>query len=191
MSSNKFRVEVQLDDKALSLVNKRLRALGDKNAGLAMRRAFRKWTTLGKKTMASLAPMGRPGPTEKVRGAERPNPHIKKAVASKVKGWRKGQVVWAAIGIREIPRSYVTPHWYARWVEFGHDIKRAPGQAVEQARRARGETRRSAIRATVTVGKVRGRYFMTRTLQAVSPQLIPMLDAEIDKEAEKIYGRQG
>lgn len=191
MSSNRFRVEVQLDDKALSLVNKRLRALGEKNAGLAMRRAFRKWTTLGKKTMAALAPMGRPGPTEKVRGVVRPNPHIKKSIGTKVKGWRKGQVVWAAIGVKEIPRSYVTPHWYSRWVEFGHDIKVAAGQPIEQARIARGETRRKAIRATVTVGKVRGRYFMTRTLQAVSPQLIPMLNAEIDKEAEKIYGRPG
>ena len=190
-SSNRFRVEVELDEKELRRVNLALRSLGDREGPLAMRRAFRKWTNLGKKTMSALAPYGRNSSTEKVRGQARPNPHIRDAVSAKVKGWRKGQILWAAIGIREIPRSYATPHWYSRWVEFGHALKRAPSSEIMAMRRARGAIRRREVRAAVTVGKVPGRYFMTRTLQAVSPQLIPMLNAEIDKEAEKIYGRPG
>lgn len=185
-SSNKFRVEVTLDQTAFTQVNRRLRALGEKHASLAMRRAFRKWTTLGKKTMSALAPYGRRGSTEVVRGQVRPNPHIRDAVASKVKGWRKGQVVWAGIGIREIPRSYATPHWYARWVEFGHALKRRPSEGTMALRAARGERN---VRSTVTVGKVQGRFFMTKTLSAISGRVVPMLEAEIDKEVEKIFGR--
>ena len=182
-SSNSFRVEVTLDEASLKRTNLRLKALGEKHAGLAMRRGFRKWTTLGKKTMASFAPYGRSRSVETVRGQPRPNPHIRNAVAAKVKGWRKGQVVWAAIGIREIPRSYATPHWYARWVEFGHAIKVRPSEGVMAMRRARGETRRSAIGASVQVGTVRGSFFMTRTLAAIAPKLVPLL------EAEKLFGR--
>ena len=187
-SSNRFKVEVRLDDAELRRVNLRLKALGDREGPLAMRRAFRKWTTLGKKTMSRLAPYGRGNATETVRGTVRPNPHIRNAVASKVKGWRKGQVLWAAIGIREIPRSYATPHWYSRWVEFGHDLKAAPTEAIMQARRSRGAVRRGEIRATVKVGHVKGSFFMTRTLSAISPMLVPMLDVEIDKGAAKLFG---
>lgn len=190
-SSNRFRVEVELDEKELRRVNLALRSLGEREGPLAMRRAFRKWTNAGKKTMAALAPYGRTSSTEKVRGQARPNPHIRDAVTAKVKGWRKGQILWAAIGIREIPRSYATPHWYSRWVEFGHALKRAPSPEMMAMRRARGAIRRREVRAAVTVGKVPGQFFMTRTLKTISPMIVPMLDVEIEKGIRKLQRAGG
>jgi len=81
-----FGLVVELDAKAIEAVNARLRTLGGEGATRAMRNGFRRWTKVAQKAVEAAAPFGRTSSVETVRGAERPNVHLKFAVATKVKG---------------------------------------------------------------------------------------------------------
>ena len=98
---NSFRMIVELDKKSVDEVNRRLKALGTVGAGRAMKNGFRRWSSIARKTVAAGAPMGRMTGTETIRGQVRPNVHLKFNVATKIKGYSKGLVVWAAIGIKD------------------------------------------------------------------------------------------
>jgi hypothetical protein len=178
-----FGLVVELDAKAIEAVNARLRTLGGEGATRAMRNGFRRWTKVAQKAVEAAAPFGRTSSVETVRGAERPNVHLKFAVATKVKGYSKGQVVWAGVGIKEIAGSYLTPHWYLRWVEFGHDIKRRSTDEERRMLLARGESAKLA--KFRTIGKVKGSFFLTKTLKVVEPLAVPMLEEAIEREVSR------
>ena len=177
---NSFRMIVELDKKSVDEVNRRLKALGTVGAGRAMKNGFRKWSAIARKTVAASAPMGRMTGTETIRGVVRPNVHLKFAVATKIKGYSKGLVMWAAIGIKEIRGSYLTPHWYLRWVEYGHLLKRKATMIERNMIEARGGN--GGKGAKMTVGKVIGKFFFTRAIPRVTPLVVPILSEAIDKE---------
>jgi hypothetical protein len=180
MSSNNFKALVEIDGADIEQVNRYLRRLKTETASKALKRGIRNWTNLGKKTAKALAPVGPNRPTEKVRGTERPNPHIKDFVFTKVKGYSKGQIIWGSIGVKEIKGSYATPHWYLRWVEFGHAIKRRSTEAEAILLKSRGATK--AEYSKITIGQVRGTFFLTKALASISPRLLPIMQESIAKE---------
>jgi hypothetical protein len=184
MSRNSFTALVEIDGAEIEMLNRKLRRLGDDLAPKALRNGFRKWTTLCKRTAKTLAPRGPSRPTEKVRGTERPNPHISDFITTKVKGYSKGRVVWAAVGVKEIRGSYATPHWYLRWVEFGHKIKRRATQAEQILLKSRGNEKKKEY-SRITIGEVRGTFFLRKTLSMCEPRLVPAVEDAIAAQIEK------
>lgn len=180
MSSNKFTLLCEVSGRDIDAVNDRLLKLGRDGASRAMRNGFRKWTTFAKRLMVANAPFGRSNASEVVRGHRRLNVHIRNNVATKVKGFSKGRVVWAAVGIKEKRGSYDTPHWYLRWVEFGHALKRKPTSIEAGLMKSRGEIVRKST--TVKYGHVKGSHFMQRTMNIAEFRLVPMVHEAIDKE---------
>lgn len=168
---------------AVQRINAVLLSLPTKEAGNAMRRGFGKWTRAARKVVEANAPFGRATATEQVRGAVRPNVHLKFSGATKVKGYNKGLVVWAAVGIREIPGSYLTPHWYLRWVERGHAIKRAASKGEYEARIKRGDKKKDASKTTV--GHVRPNPFIRRSAVQSLSLAAPLIEAEVQKAIER------
>lgn len=183
MSRNSFTAVVEVNGADIELVNRKLKALGTERAGKAMKSGFRKWTKKVANTVKMVAPLGNMRPTEKVRGEIRPNPHIRDFITTKVKGYSKGTVVWAAVGVKEIRGSYTTPHWYLRWVEFGHELKRR-ATAEESIRLvARGERRSRNMK--MTVGRVRGKFFMRKAAIMAEVYLLPIMEQAIADQVEK------
>jgi hypothetical protein len=178
-----FAVGVEIDDAALRAINARLLTLNERDARNAMRRGFSKWTGAVRRLLASSAPFGKTSATERVRGAVRPNVHLKWSIATKVKGYSKGLVTWAAVGVKRIDGSYLTPHWYHGWLENGHAIKRATTTAEKILLKSRGE--RGKALNTRVVGFSRPRQWMKR-YQTVYPSLaLQYVAPEIDKAVEK------
>lgn len=180
----RFEVAAEIDDAAVRRINSALLKLGQQEAGKAMRRGFTKWSKAAKAAVSANAPFGRATAVEKVRGAVRPNVHLKFSAHAKVKGYRKGLVQWVAVGIKEIAGSYLTPHWYLRWVEEGHAIKRRGSDEYYRMQKARGNYGAKARMATV--GRVLPNPFMRRTAQAVMPLAEGYLAVEIEKEIAKV-----
>lgn len=181
-----FAVVLELDKDAVRKINSALLGLPTKEAARAMRRGFGKWGRVAKKIVESNAPFGRSKATEFVRGSVRPNVHLKFAAGTRVKGYSRGLVVWAAVGIKEIPGSYLTPHWYLGWVERGHAIKRKATQLEYDARIKRGETKKTA--GKTTVGHVRPNPFIRKSAAQSLGLVAPMLEQEIAAELRKFNG---
>jgi hypothetical protein len=184
MSSNVFKVAAEIDGAEIEELNRKLRRISVERAGKAMKSGFRTWGKRYAQAVVALAPYGRPNPTERVRGQERPNPHIRDMITVKVRGYRKGEVIWAAVGVKEVPGSYTTPHWYLRWVEFGHAIKRKSTEAEAILLKSRGYTRKKEY-GTITIGKVPGKFFMARALTQTQHLLLPMVEDALARQLEK------
>lgn len=184
MSSNAFRVAVEIDGGDIDRINRKLSHLAVPTATKAMKNGFRAWFKKVRATARQLAPFGEAAATEKVRGKLQPNPHIRDNLTYSVKGYSKGRVVWGALGVKEIRGSYMTPHWYLRWVEFGHDVKRAATAPEQMLLKSRGERRYK----TITTGKVRGRFFIRRAYEANAYSLIPIMDQAIADQVLKEWG---
>lgn len=189
MSSNAFVAVLEINGADIESVNRKLKALGTDRAQKAMRNGFRKWTSRVKSAAKSIAPYGSASATEKVRGEVRPNPHIRDFIATKVKGFSRGTVVWAAVGVSEIRGSYATPHWYLRWVEFGHEIKRRATEEEAIRMVTRGERRRKNM--TRTIGRVPGRFFLRSAAMATEPLLIPIMEQAIADQVAKEWSGNG
>jgi len=181
-----FATIVELDKDAVRRINAALLSLPTKEASLAMRRGFGKWTRTVKKVVEANAPFGRATATEKIRGDIRPNVHLKFSAATKIKGYSRGLVVWAAVGIKEIRGSYLTPHWYLGWVERGHAIKRGASTLEYEARIKRGAKKKEASKTTV--GHVRPNPFIRRSAQASMQFAGPMIEAEVQKAIARFNG---
>lgn len=180
---NGFRLIVEIDGAEIEAVNRKLKALGDVRAANAMRNGFRKWTKRVATIAKAMIPQGKAAPTEKVRGEVRPNPHIRDFVTTKVVGYSRGKVIWAAVGVKELRGSYATPHWYLRWVELGHDLKRAATDEERIRLVTRGERRRKTM--TVKVGEVAGRFYLRRAGIAAEPYLLPIMEQAIADQVLK------
>ena len=105
---NGFRLIVEIDGAEIEAVNRKLKALGDVRAANAMRNGFRKWTKRVATIAKAMIPQGKAAPTEKVRGEVRPNPHIRDFVTTKVVGYSRGKVIWAAVGVKELRAAGLT-----------------------------------------------------------------------------------
>lgn len=175
-----FAVVVELDKNAVQRINSALLNLPQKEAARAMRRGFGKWSRAARKIVEANAPFGRSSATEKIRGSVRPNVHLKFSAATRVKGYSRGLVVWCAVGIKEIPGSYLTPHWYLGWVERGHAIKRRATQLEYDARIKRGETKK--IAGKTQIGYVRPNPFIRRSATQSLGLAAPLIETEIAKE---------
>lgn len=184
MSSNAFKVAVEIDGGDIDRINRKLSQLAIPTATKAMKNGFRTWFKKVRATAKQLAPMGDNKPTEMVRGQMKPNPHIRDNLTYSVKGYSKGRVVWGALGVKEIRGSYMTPHWYLRWVEFGHEVKRAATVNEQMLLKSRGERRFKTIR----VGRVPGRYFIRRAYEANAYALLPIMDQAIADQVLKEWG---
>ena len=178
-SNRKFAVAAEIDGAAVRAINSALLRIGKEDAQKAMRRGFSKWGSATKRMLAAAAPMGRTASTERVRGAVRPNVHLKFNAATRAKGYRKGLVQWIAVGIKEIRGSYLTPHWYLRWVENGHNIVRRATAEEELRARTRGESPKLARRKTI--GRVAPNPFVRRTATVALSQVDRFLMPEIEK----------
>lgn len=184
MSRNTFKIAVEVDGADIESVNRKLSRLPDPLGSRAMKNGFREFFKRVRATARGLAPKGRPTATEKVRGEVKPNPHIRNFLAYTVRGYRRGTVVWAAFGVREKRGSYETPHWYLRWVEFGHDIKRAATEEEQIRLAARGERRYK----TIKIGSVKGQFFIRRSYEANAGALIPIMEQKIADQIAKEFG---
>jgi hypothetical protein len=184
MSRNAFAVTAEIDGAEIEDLNRRLRRLSVDRAGKAMKNGFRTWGKRYRQAVMALAPYGRSSPTEVVRGEVRPNPHIRDMIAVKVRGYRKGEVIWAAVGVKEVPGSYTTPHWYLRWVEFGHVIKRKSTEAEAILLKSRGYTRKKEY-GTIAIGNVPGKFFMAKALVQTQHLLLPMVEDALASQIEK------
>lgn len=180
----RFAVAAEIDDAAVRRINSALLNLSQHEAGKAMRRGFGKWSKVAKRTVEAMAPLGRMAATEKVRGSERPNVHLKFSAHAKVKGYRKGLVQWVAVGIKEIAGSYLTPHWYLRWVENGHAIKRRSTNEEMIRAVSRGERRTRNMKTTT--GRVAPNPFMRRAAMASLPLAEGFIVAEVEKALRKV-----
>ncbi len=178
-----FALIVELDQNTVREVNHRLMMLGKEGGSRAMRNGFRRWTTHARKFIAKSMPMGRTSATEMVRGEVKANVHLKFNVTTRIKGYSKGLLVWAGIGIKEIRGSYLTPHWYMRWVEHGHDMKRRATDIEKGLMDSRGH--KVGKNTTVTVARARGAKVFTRALPIVTPMVVPMLTEAVNKEIER------
>ena len=181
---SKLAISVELDDAIVREINKRLSRLEGEGATKAMRNGFRRWTTAVRRVVAKEAPMGRLASTEKVRGATRPNVHLKFNVTTRIRGYSRGRVVWAAVGIKEIRGTYLTPHWYLRWVEYGHDIRRAATQREQAYAKARGAVRKREY-GYVKTGRVEANPFLWRSFGMTRSLLLPMVVKAVDDQLEK------
>lgn len=184
---NSFNISAEVNGADIEEVNRRLRRLQGPYATEAMKTGFRSYTTRVAKLAKPLAPFGKATATEKVRGTERPNPHIRNHITTKVSGYSQGRVVWAAIGIKEKRGTYDTPHWYVRWVEFGHRIRRKATTEEQIRAKSRGETRKKEY-AFKTVGTVKGAFFLKRASEMASPYLLIDMQNAIAKVIEKYWG---
>lgn len=199
MSSNAFKVAVQIDGEELDRVNRYLSRMAVPAATKAMKSGFRAWFKKVRATAKQLAPFGVNKATEKVRGQEKPNPHVRDNLTYKVIGYSKGRVVWGALGVKEIRGSYMTPHWYLRWIEFGHDIRRKPYEGyVEMGSQAvlspyTGEVRRYKRRkfTTAKVGRVPGQFFIRRAYEANVYSLLPLMQEAISAQMLKEWDGRG
>lgn len=185
MSRTSFKAACEIDYGAMDRINAALREMPEKTAGRALRNGFRAYTKLLRKTVESMAPMGSHRATEKVRGVERPNPHIKENIATTVKGYRRGTLIWAAVGVKEVPGSYVTPHWYLRWVEFGHDVKRRATGPEMSLLVSRGEPRRKNM--TIRTGRVPGKFFLRTATAATESWLLRYVEEALEKQIAKEF----
>lgn len=181
-----FAMIVELDRDAVRRINARLLELSEVDARNAMRRGFGKWTRAAKKIVEANAPFGRSNPTETIRGSARPNVHLKFNAATKVRGYRKGLVQWAAVGIKEITGSYLTPHWYLGWVERGHALARRATAGERAYAISRGETPKTAGRKVY--GRVPPNPFMRRSANQALTLVEPFLLPEIDKAVRNANG---
>lgn len=174
-------ITAELDGNAVDAINKALKRLDAEGAPKAMRNGFKRWTTVVRKVVAKNAPFGRATATEKVRGVIRPNVHLKWNVVTKAKGYAKGRVQWAAIGIREIRGSYLTPHWYLRWIEYGHNVVRAATPQEQLRQRTRGAERRREY-SKLVIGKVAPNPFLRRSLGETRGLLFPIMRDAVDRQ---------
>jgi hypothetical protein len=181
-----FAVVLTLDEAEVRRINSRLLQLPQKEAARAMRRGFGKWSRVAKRLVEANAPFGRSNATEMIRGQPRPNVHLKFAAGTRIKGYSRGLVVWAAVGIKEIRGSYLTPHWYLGWVERGHAIRRRATALEYEARVKRGETKKTA--GKTTVGHVRPNPFIRRSAAQSLGLVAPLLEAEVAKEIARFNG---
>lgn len=187
---NSFNISAEVNGADIELVNRELKRLATPYATEAMKAGFRKYTTRVAKVAKTLAPFGNAAASEKVRGVERPNPHIRNHITTKVRGYSQGKVVWAAVGVKEKRGSYETPHWYLRWVEFGHKIRRK-ATAEEQLRaKTRGATKKKEYGFT-TIGSVKGSLFLRRASQMAAPYLLNDIQDAVAKVILKYWGRRG
>jgi hypothetical protein len=177
-------ITAEIDGAAIDAINKRLAALDKDGASKAMRNGFRKWGNITKKVVAANAPFGRAQATEKIRGVTRPNVHLKWNVITKVKGYARGKVVWMAIGIREIKGSYLTPHWYLRWIEYGHEVKRGATKFEQIVLKARGYEKKKEY-SKVTIGRVPANPFLRRSMGETRALLFPIMRAAVAKQLEE------
>jgi hypothetical protein len=204
----KFAVAVEIDAATVQRLNAALLKLPADLSQKAIRRSFQKWSRGVKAKVAAAAPFGKAKPTERVRGVDRPNPHLKLNVSSKIKTYKKELVQWVAVGIREIPGSYLTPHWYLRWVERGHSTYRRIGRIPRKIRGPMGMVKPSdweirvrewegknaaeiaAARKDGTISRsgfsrrvsfVPPNPFITRTAATSFRIIEPMVVAEVDK----------
>lgn len=177
-------VRAEIDGAAIDAINKRLAALEKDGAAKAMRNGFRKWGNITKKVVQANAPFGKAKATEKIRGVVRPNVHLKWNVITKVKGYAQGKVVWLAIGIKEIRGSYLTPHWYLRWIEYGHEVKRAASKYEQIVLKARGYEKKKEY-SKVSVGRVAPNPFLRRSLGETRALLFPIMRQAIAKQLEE------
>jgi hypothetical protein len=187
MSRNSFKIAVELDQGDIEEVNRRLRRLPVPMAQKAMRNGFSEFLKRVRSTAKSLAPYGVNKPTEFVRGQSRPNPHIRDFLAYTVRTYGKGIVVWGAFGVKERRGTYETPHWYLRWVEFGHEIKRKATTFEQQLLKSRGEVRYK----TIGIGRVQGRFFIKRSYEINSSRLLPIIEQKIADQIAKEWGTVG
>lgn len=130
----KFATAVEIDQAQLQRVNSALLKIPSDFSRIAIRNAFRKWARGTKAAVSAAAPLGPVTPTEWVRGLRRPNPHLKFSVAAKMKTYQRDLVQWVGVGIKEVKGSYLTPHWYLRWVERGHSTFRRIGTPPKKIR---------------------------------------------------------
>jgi len=204
----KFAVAVEIDVESVRRANSALLKLPTDLSQKALRRSFTKWSRGVKAAVAAAAPFGKPSPTERVRGVDRPNPHLKLNVSSKIKTYKRELVQWVAVGIREIPGSYLTPHWYLRWVERGHATYRRIGRIPRKQRgpmgmvkppdweirvrewseanaaeiaqaRKDGTLSRSGFSRRVSF--VAPNPFITRTAAQSFRIIVPIVEAEVDR----------
>lgn len=187
---NSFNISAEVNHADIELVNRELKRLATPYAAEAMKSGFRVYTRRVAKLATGLAPFGRPNPQEKVRGQIRPNPHIRNHITTKVAGYSQGRVVWAATGIKEKRGTYETPHWYVRWVEFGHRVRRKASAEEQLRARTRGETRKKEY-GFRTVGTVKGAFFLQRAAQMASPYLLNDIQDAVAKVILKYWGRRG
>jgi hypothetical protein len=180
MSGNAFKVAVEINYGDIDAVNRKLSKLAVPASTRAMKSGFRQWFKGVRSTAKALAPYGDTRAMETVRGQKRPNPHIRDHIAYTVRGYSKGRVVWGALGVKERRGSYDTPHWYLRWVEFGHEIKRRATQNEAMLLKSRGERR-----MTMTIGRVLGKRFIERAYQANATRLLPIMEDAIAREVLK------
>ena len=185
-SRTAFAAAVEVDGAAIRRINNALLRLEEKDARNAMRRGFGKWSKEGRKFMQSVAPFGKTASIEMIRGSYRPNVHLKFNVATKVKGFRQGLVTWAAIGVKEIRGSYLTPHWYLGWVENGHNLVRAATYQEKILMRSRGE--RVGAKTKRVIGRVPGNPWMKRYRAVVQSAAIKAVEPEVEKAIRRFYG---
>ena len=183
MSRANFGFVVELNHADIDRVNAKLRVLSDETAVKSLRNGMRAWLKVAKRTLAANTPRSRHGATESYRASRVPNVHIQDNLVTKVKGWKQGRIQWAALGVKQVKGSIITPHWYLRWVEFGHDIKATYSNEENIRRGTRGDRVRKSDRKVV--GKVPGRFFITKTYKAVSPLVVPLIEKAIDKQIKK------
>jgi hypothetical protein len=183
MSRANFGFVVELNHADIDRVNAKLRVLSDETAVKSLRNGMRAWLKVAKRTLAANTPRSRHGATESYRGSRVANVHIQDNLVTKVKGWKNGRIQWAALGVKQVKGSIITPHWYLRWVEFGHDIKGAYSKEENIRRGTRGDRIRKTDRKVI--GKVPGKFFITKTYAAVSPLVAPLIEKAIDKQVKK------
>jgi hypothetical protein len=186
MSGNAFKVAVEIDGATIDELNRKFKQLAAPMGTKAMKSGFREWFKKTRAVAKAMAPYGRPAATEKVRGVNRPNPHIKDHMAYTVRGYSKGRVVWGGLGIRN-RGGYDTPHWYLRWVEFGHDLKRKATPNEAMLLKSRGERK-----MTMSIGRVEGAFFLRKAYQMTAMRLIPIMEEAIAKQVAKhMEGKRG
>lgn len=152
MSRKAFDIAATIDEQSLKALNARLRKLEKQDAQAAIKKGFRQWTRTARKIVRALAP---------AKSNKREGGHIASSITTRIKGYQRGQIQWAAVGVKEQRGSRDTPHWYLPWVEDGHAIRR----------RRRGPQ----------VGYVVGRKFMKRAAQQLSPMLVPMVEKALNE----------
>lgn len=152
MSRKAFDIAATIDEQSLKALNARLRKLEKQDAQAAIKKGFRKWTRTARKVVRALAPRKSNNP----QGG-----HIVNSITTRMKGYQRGQIQWAAVGVKEVRGSRDTPHWYLPWVEDGHAIRR----------RRRGPQ----------VGYSVGRKFIKRAAQQLSPMLVPMVESALNE----------
>jgi len=147
MSRKAFDISAEIDQQSLDALNARLRKLEKQDAQTAIRKGFRQWTRTARKVVRAVAPP---------KSKKREGGHIVSSITTRIKGYQRGQIQWAAVGVKEKRMSRDTPHWYLPWIENGHAIRR----------KRRGPQ----------VGYVLGRKFIRRSAQILAPMLVPMVE---------------